>query len=184
MAGFLPSIPAGALVRLPVQAVLAVALALAVVPARASDDRLAVLPYTLSVIEPFRVASVTGGTGVLLTVGEKDVDPEATQPQVIVTYTQTSAPRSDLKRIADVVLNAVGDDVRVASQEAAPFAGLDGLATKGALVENGVETGFAHWVAYTGDGVPIQFLGTAAEERYGVLGGAIEAIAASIRLKQ
>lgn len=154
------------------------------VAAQASDDRLAVLPYTLTVVEPFRVASVTNGTGVLLTVGDKDIDPEATQPQVIVTYTETSAPRSALERIADVVLNAVGDDVRVASQEAAPFAGLDGLATKGALVENGVEKGFAHWVAYTGDGVPIQFLGTAAEERYGVLGGAIEAIAASIRLKQ
>jgi hypothetical protein len=76
------------------------------------DPRLAELPYSLGVVEPFRLASVTNGTGALLTVGEKDVDPEATQPQIIVTYTETSAPKSELKRIAEVVLNAIGDIYR------------------------------------------------------------------------
>jgi len=154
------------------------------VAARASDDRLDVLPYRLTVAEPFRVASVTNGTGVLLTVGDKDVDPQATQPQVIVTYTETSAPRSTLKRIADVVLNAVGDKVQVASQKEASLAGVDGLATKGAFEENGVKKRFAHWVAYTKDGVPIQVLATAAEDRFGALGGAIEAIAASVTIRK
>jgi len=148
------------------------------------DPRLAELPYSLDVVEPFRLASVTNGTGALLTVGEKDVDPEATQPQIIVTYTETSAPKSDLKRIADVVLNAIGDNVAIESQEEEMFAGLDGLVTKGAFEENGVKKRFAQWVAYTEAGAPIQVLGTAAIEKYGELSDAIDEVAGSVEMKE
>jgi len=148
------------------------------------DPRLAELPYSLNVVEPFRLASVTDGTGALLTVGDKDVDPEATQPQIIVTYTETNAPKSELKRIAEVVLNAIGDNVAIESQEEEMFAGLDGLATKGTLEENGVKKGFAHWVAYTEAGAPIQVLGTAAEDKYAELSEAIEEIAGSVEMNE
>lgn len=148
-----------------------------------NDPRLAELPYELDIAEPFRLASVTNHTGVLLTVGPKDIDPEATQPQIVVTYTETAAPIGDLKSYAKIVLNAVGDDVTIEAQEDTMFAELDGIASHGTFTENGVEKKFVQIVAATESGAVIGFLGTAAQDKYGDLKDAMEEIAASVAIK-
>lgn len=148
------------------------------------DQRLAGLPYEIEAVAPFRVVDVIDNRNVLMTVGEKDSDPQATQPQIVVTYSVTNAPKSELKRIAEVVLNGVGDNVAIESQEEDIFAGLDGLTTKGTLDEHGVSKRFVQWVAYTESGAPIQVLGTAATDKYEELSEAIEGVAASVEIKE
>lgn len=147
------------------------------------DPRLAELPYELDIVEPFRLASVTNHTGALLTVGPKDVDPEATQPQIVVTYTETAAPIGDLKTYANIVMNALGDDVTVETQEDTMFADLDGIASHGTLTENGVQKNFVQIVAVTGNGAVVGFVGTASQDKYEDLKDAMEEIAASVAIK-
>lgn len=148
----------------------------------AGDERLQPLPFEISVVAPFRVASVNGDTGVLLTVGEKDVDPKATQPQLLVTFTRKNASTGELSRIADVVLNAIGDNVELASRKEATIAGLRGLATRGTFDEYGTGKRFAHWLA-PADGGVLQVLATAATDRYPALSTAIDQMARSIEMK-
>ncbi|WHO71412.1 hypothetical protein [Rhizobium sp. BT03] len=147
------------------------------------DPRLAELPYELDIVEPFRLASVTNHTGALLTVGPKDVDPEATQPQIVVTYTQTGAPAGDLKTFANIVMNALGDDVTTETQEDTMFADLDGIASHGTFTENGVKKNFVQIVAPTGSGAFIGFIGTASQDKYEGLKDVMEEIAASVAIK-
>lgn len=147
------------------------------------DPRLAELPYELDIAEPFRLASVTSNTGVLLTVGPKDVDPEATQPQIVVTYTETSAPVGELKAHTTILMNAVGDDVTIETQEETIFADLDGISSHGVFSENGVKKNFVQLVAVAESGAVINFMGTAAQDKYGELKDAIEEIAASVAVK-
>ncbi|MFK0206328.1 hypothetical protein [Agrobacterium sp. NPDC090283] len=147
------------------------------------DPRLAELPYEFDIVEPFRLASVTDRTGALLTVGPKDVDPEATQPQIVLTYTESAAPVSDLKTYAKIIMNALGDAVTIETQEETTFADLDGVASHGTFTENGVKKNFVQVVAPTGSGAFIGFIGTASQDKYEGLKDAIEEVAASVTIK-
>ncbi len=148
-----------------------------------SDPRLAQLPYELDIVEPFRLASVTNQTGVLLTVGSKDVDPEATQPQIVLTYTETSAPIGDLKTYANIVMNAVGDDVTIKTQDDTMFADLDGIASHGTFTEHGVQKNFVQIIAVTESGAVIGFIGTVAQDKYEDLKDVMEEIAGSVEIR-
>jgi hypothetical protein len=48
------------------------------------DDQIAALPYAVGDMADFRPVRVLAGTSLLLTKGPKDVDPDATQPLIII----------------------------------------------------------------------------------------------------
>src|SRR5690606_12116999 len=55
------------------------------------DEKIAALPVSIEAAEPFRVLDTIAGSGVLMTGGPEDVDPEGRQP-LLVAVMQISQP--------------------------------------------------------------------------------------------
>lgn len=105
-------------------------------PAPTLDERLAVLPFTFTAVEPFRVADIIGRDTVTLATGDDD-RPQNSRPVIVIGRGQSQAVMGDEPRVAvELLKNTAGfRDAAVTAQSPATFAGGAGY-TVTAVLEN------------------------------------------------
>jgi hypothetical protein len=100
-------------------------------PAATTEELLEQLPFTLRVVEPFRVANVNARSAVTLETGEED------GPVIVVGRGASRALMGDEARVAVEVLKTTGGfvDAVIGEQGPAPFAGGDGYRVSAVLAD-------------------------------------------------
>ncbi|WP_245263226.1 hypothetical protein [Azorhizobium doebereinerae] len=86
-------VPEGARAQVSDAAVEAALRSIAFRPQQSLQDQIGALPFTIGDTAGFRAVRVIAGSGLLLTDGPKDVDPDATQP-IVVVASSLGAPTS------------------------------------------------------------------------------------------
>jgi hypothetical protein len=105
-------------------------------PAPTLDERLAVLPFTFTVVEPFRVADIIGRDTVTLATGDDD-RPQESRPVIVIGRGRSQAVMGEEPRVAvELLKNTAGfREAAVTAQSPATFAGGAGY-TVTAVLEN------------------------------------------------
>lgn len=147
-------------------------------------EKLSSLPFAIQAAEPFRVVDTIGGAGVLMTVGEKNTDPTASQPVMITAY-QMSAPVSaeQLETISDALLKQTNElqNAAVKEKKRVPFAGQNGVLTTGTFKHsNGADKAFSQYIAVGPDGKFVRLIAMADQNQMSKLQPAIEKTAGSV----
>jgi hypothetical protein len=149
-------------------------------------DKLTSLPFTIEPRAPFRVVDTFGGSAVAMTVGEKDLDPDATQPLLIAAY-QISAPVGtvDLTVAAERLLKQTKDfdAATIETRERTPFAGATGVLLAGTHAQKGRAKRFVQYMAIGESGRAVRMLVSADEGAFKDLQPAIAAIAQTVAFK-
>lgn len=148
------------------------------------QEKLSSLPFAIQAAEPFRVVDTIGGAGVLMTVGDKNTDPTASQPVMITAY-QMSAPVSaeQLETISDALLKQTNElqAAAVKEKKRVPFAGQSGVLTTGTFKHsNGSEKAFSQYIAVGPDGKFVRLIAMADQSQMSKLQPAIEKTAGSV----
>jgi hypothetical protein len=143
-------------------------------------DKLAALPFRIAAAEPFRIVDAIGGSTVLMTAGPLDVDPQGTQPLVIVSYQLSGASfAGQLGAAAEQMLaNTRGfEQAKVEKREDARFAGQDGVLLSGTHQgPGGGVRRFAQFMAIGERGRYLRLIATADEARFGEIEPALKTI--------
>ncbi len=97
------------------------------------EEKLAALPFTVKAAPPFRIVNTVAGSSVLLTAGELDVDPQGTQPLVVVATQLGDVTTADPHVLAKRLLAGSHrlENARIEKQESVRFAGGDGILLAG-----------------------------------------------------
>lgn len=148
------------------------------------QEKLSSLPFAIQAAEPFRVVDTIGGAGVLMTVGDKNTDPTASQPVMITAY-QMSAPVSaeQLETISDALLKQTNElqNAAVKEKKRVPFAGQNGVLTTGTFKHsNGSDKAFTQYIAVGPDGKFVRLIAMADQSQMSKLQPAIEKTAGSV----
>ncbi|WP_449254877.1 hypothetical protein [Bosea sp. (in: a-proteobacteria)] len=148
------------------------------------DDKLAALPFAIKPAAPFRVIDTIGGSGALLTVGDRDTDPSGTQPLMVVAY-QTSAPvkPGQEEALSETLLKGTHnlENATIAERRHLPFAGGDGMLLRGSFKHpSGADKAFAQYLAIGPDGRFVRLIVMADESAMPQLQPAIDRTVASI----
>ena len=148
------------------------------------QEKLSSLPFAIQAAEPFRVVDTIGGAGVLMTVGDKNTDPTASQPVMITAY-QMSAPVSaeQLETISDALLKQTNElqNATVKEKKRVPFAGQNGVLTTGTFKHsNGSDKAFSQYIAVGPDGKFVRLIAMADQSQMSKLQPAIEKTAGSV----
>lgn len=146
-------------------------------------DKVASLPFAISATAPFRVVDTIAGSAVIMTAGELDVDPQRTQP-VIVVASQLSAPIApDQRQQAGRALleSTQGlENAKIEGETSVPFAGADGILLTGTTADG---QRFSQYLAFGAHGRFIRLVAIVPADRAGSSKDAIEQIAKSISFK-
>ena len=151
-------------------------------------EKVAALPFTVAAHEPFRIVDTLAGAGVLMVVGDLNVDPAGKQPLLIVAHqlSGTSTPGA-LAATAETMLRQTRDfqTARIAKSEPTSFAGMAGLLLTGSFDHaNGTSKRFAQYMAIAPEGRFVRMLVAADPDAFDTLQPAIAAIAESVSFKQ
>jgi hypothetical protein len=148
------------------------------------DEKLAALPFKVQAAAPFRVVDTIGGSGVLMTVGERNTDPEGIQPLLIVAYQLSVRETSEtIEPLAEDLLRKTRDfqDATIAGRERVSFAGSDSVKLSGVFSRpGGPAKRFVQYIAIGADQRFVRMIVTADEATFAKLEPAITEIAASI----
>jgi hypothetical protein len=108
-------------------------------PAPTLEERLAGLPFTFTVVEPFRVANIAGRNSVTLETGNDD-QPASSRPAVVIGRGQSQAVMGDEARVAvELLKNTAGfREAAVTAQSPATFAGGPGYVITAVLEDRTV----------------------------------------------
>lgn len=148
------------------------------------DDKLAALPFAIKAGAPFRVIDTIGGSGVMMTVGDKNTDPAGTQPLMVVAY-QASGPAKpgQEQELSETLLKSTHnlENATIMERNRVPFAGADGMALTGRFKHpGGGDKAFAQYLAIGPDGRFVRLIVMADESEMPKLQPAIDQTAASI----
>lgn len=151
------------------------------------QEKLGSLPFSIMPAAPFRVVDTIGGSGVLLTVGERNTDPSGAQPMMIAAY-QISAPAAveEAEALAEDLLKKTRDlqSAEIRERRRLPFAGGNGVLLSGRFTHaGGGAKSFAQYFAIGPDGRFVRLLAMADEAQFVELREAIETTAASIAFR-
>lgn len=146
--------------------------------------QIGLLPFRASVVEPFRAASVLGGSALMMTAGPNDVDPSRSQPVIIIASGSIMASGDSRSEIAEAQLRATSAlrDLEIESRQAATFAGMDAVVLEG-VVENGARR-FIQYLGFGEDGSQIRMIALAPSGSFASVEHSIRAIADSVRPAQ
>jgi len=151
------------------------------------EEKLAALPLAIAAVEPFRVVDTIGGSGVLMTAGESNIDPSGLSPIIIAVY-QLSAPlqQGQAEQAAETLLRGTRGygAAEIEGRETVDFAGEHGVLLTGTTKAPGGEAiRFAQYLAVGPDGRFIRLIAQATPDDFTRLEGAIGQIADSISFK-
>ncbi|MBD3848910.1 hypothetical protein IED13_24695 [Bosea sp. SSUT16] len=151
------------------------------------DEKLAALPFAIKAAAPFRVIDSIGGSGLLMTVGDKNTDPSGTQPLLVVAYQPTGPVKPGQEdALSESLLKGTHnlENATVAERKRVPFAGQDGMLLTGSFKHpNGANKGFAQYLAIGPDSRFVRLIVMADESEMPQLQPAIDQTAASISFK-
>jgi hypothetical protein len=150
-----------------------------IAPAARLEEQIAALPFTFSVVEPFRVAEVSGRNTVTLQVGE---GPAArTQPVIVIGRGESQAVMGDEARVAVELLKNTGGfrDAVVTAEGSARFAGGTGYVVSAATEDRTV----VQYLRIVPGGAYLRFLARGPPSAMEAVKSAITAIAESVEPK-
>lgn len=103
------------------------------------SESLSLLPYNLTVIEPFRMVGTPTAMSTLLTVGPDDLNSRNSQPTILVIYGRREPLLGDLDRAAEIQLRSTSSfrDSEIRRRTAVRFAGSDGILFEGVSTVKG-----------------------------------------------
>jgi hypothetical protein len=149
-------------------------------------EKLKALPFTIEARAPFRIIDTLLGAAVMMTVGERDVDPSNSQPSLIVSY-QISAPipPDRLDETAEQLLMQTRGftAARIVTRERVPFAGTTGVRLAGTYSDGDRPKRVVQYMAIGENGRYIRFIADTNERDFEQLQPAIAAIAQSVAFK-
>ena len=146
-------------------------------------EKISKLPFKIEATAPFRIVDTIMGSGVMLTAGDKDVDPEGKQPMLIVAADLSGKSGSgDLAQTARALLVQTQGlkDATIETEKAIRFAESDGIMLSGKTQDG------RHFSQFAAVGPQRRFLRMIAfvpADRVDETRAAIEAIAQSIAFK-
>lgn len=145
-------------------------------------DKLAALPFTVTVAEPFRVVDTIGGSGALITAGPLNADPAGKQPLIIVAYQLSSPTGIRIEELATSLLKQTRslENATVTDREARSFAGSTGYLLSGTN-EQGKR--FEQHLGIGPNGRFVRLIAIADAEAFARLQPTIAKIAASIAFR-
>ncbi|CAN5792268.1 hypothetical protein BH11PSE3_BH11PSE3_28960 [soil metagenome] len=149
-----------------------------------AQEKIAELPFTLEVMPPFRIVDTIGGSTVLLTAGEHDVDPAGKQPMMVIAMAPSGAvPPGDLATTARALAAQTQGlkDASIDGEKAISFAGGDGILLSG---KTGDGRRFSQYLAIGPQHRSIRLIAFVPADRVDDTGAAIEAVAKSIAFKR
>ena len=149
------------------------------------SDKLAALPFAIDPRAPFRVVDTLGGSGVLMVVGDLDLDPAGAQPMLIVAYQVSAMPALALDAAAEWLLKQTKEfeAAQIETREQTSFAGSAGVLLSGTYAPKGTSKRFAQYMAIGDNGRFIRMIVSADARAFAELQPTIAAIAKSIVLK-
>jgi hypothetical protein len=149
------------------------------------QEKLAVLPFKIEAAGPFRIIDALGGSSVLMTAGDKDVDPEGLQPMIVIVVAQASGDISNLEALAESNLRSMRgfQTAEVTARKETTFVGTDGYLLKGTYDDKGKKKSFLQYFGVKGARA-ICLIGSADEKQLVTLQATIEKIAASVALRE
>jgi hypothetical protein len=159
-------------------------------PPATRAEQIAALPFAVKPAAPFRFSNAYSGVSVGLTVGEKDTDPDDTQPWIAISYEpQPARNQVELDRFAEDHLTDPRRFVnaRIETKKAGTVAGANGTIFAGTYEGQAGKPSrpkyFMQYLAITDSGRTIVMSATIDRDSVDTLKPAIEAIARSITIK-
>ncbi|MEO3385542.1 hypothetical protein [Mesorhizobium sp. CAU 1741] len=150
------------------------------------DEKIAALPFEIAATAPFRVIDTIAGSGVLMTAGARDVDPDGRQP-VIVVAQQVAGPVSPdaLEEVAETLLSETQGltGIEIEDRERMVFAGHDGILLHGTARDNERIKRFSQYLSFADEGRSVRLVAIADDYQFEEVSAAIEAVAASVIFK-
>ncbi|QUS37522.1 hypothetical protein RPMA_00530 [Tardiphaga alba] len=147
-------------------------------------DKLASLPFKVAPSAPFRVIDTMGGTGVAMTVGEKNVDPAGEQPLLIVSSQMSGGSiGSPSVAIAKTLLKQTREmeNASIDTEKKVSFGGAaDGVLLEGKASEN---KRFVQYLATGPNGRFVRLVSFYPADRSAELRPAIDKVAATVAFK-
>lgn len=141
------------------------------------DEQLATLPFTLRVVEPFRVTNVRARTSVTLAVAAAVPSAPAEPIVVIGRGTASAGPGEEPQVAVDLLKNTSGlRDAAISRAEPAPFAGGNGFVVEGTAGERSL----VQYLRILPGGSYLRFLARGPTAAMDAHAAAIAAIAGSI----
>lgn len=151
------------------------------------EEKLAALPFRIETSEPFRVVDTIAGSGLLMTAGPADIDPEGKQPVVIVAM-QVSQPAAagQQEQIAKALLTQTAslEQAQVEKTETVPFAGGEGVLLSGSAGDADMARRFVQYLRIGEEGRFVRLVAMAREAEFENVKSAVETIAASIDFRK
>ncbi|MET3890666.1 hypothetical protein ABIE41_001742 [Bosea sp. OAE506] len=152
------------------------------------EEKLTALPFAIAAVAPFRILDTIGGSGVMMTAGERDIDPSGRQPLLIAVY-QLSAPASlaSAPQAAETALRATRDfqAARIDRRESTAFAGGEGVVLGGTIdAGGGRPRRFVQYFATGPEGRFVRLLAVAEDAAFAGLTPGIEQVAASVAFRR
>ena len=150
------------------------------------EEKIAALPFSVEPSEPFRVLDTIAGSGVLMTAGALDVDPDATQPLLIVAMQiSESLSRDQQEEVAETLLGQTNGlaGAAIDLRESATFAGGEGILLGGTVGEGEATKRFVQYFTIGDAGRFVRLIATADAAAFDDLKPAIETIAASVAIR-
>jgi hypothetical protein len=143
------------------------------------SDQLAALPFTAAVSPPFRIFGSAMGAVLGMTVGEKDVDPERTQPMLLISYEPQAVDDPAEIEIRPRPIKSLGQ-AEIESKTRVAFAGLSGILLNGRCEGH---RRFLQYMAVTSEHRLIVMAFVAPDSEFDGLKSAVETIAGSVSLR-
>jgi hypothetical protein len=137
-----------------------------------TEELLEQLPFTLRVVEPFHVGTISARTTVTLETDEED------GPVIVIGRGTSQALMGEEARVSAEVLKATGglQDAEIAAQGPTPFAGGNGYRMSAVVAERTV----IQYVRILPGGYYLRLLARGETEALGAVTAAVEEIAASV----
>lgn len=148
------------------------------------EAKLAALPFTIKPAAPFRILDTMAGSGVAMTVGELNTDPQGLQP-LMIAASQISGPMrpGQEEAASETLLKSTRGlaDATITERKRVPFAGGEGMLLKGGFrSEDAKAKTFVQYLGIGADGRMVRLIAMMDDDRLAELQPAIEQTATSI----
>lgn len=150
------------------------------------EEKIAALPFSVDPAEPFRVIDTIAGSGILMTAGPLDVDPDGTQPLLIVTMQISQPlPADQQEQIAETLLGQTTGfaGAEIDLRESATFAGGEGVLLGGTVGEGEAAKRFVQYFTIGDEGRFVRLIATADAAAFDEVKTSIETTAASVAIR-
>ncbi len=110
-----------------------------------ANEFLSILPYEVSVVEPFRMVGTPSALGAVLTVGSDDLNRNNLQPTIMIFHKAGIVLAGDLDRTAEIELRSTSSfrDSDIQKRQPIRFAGGEGIFFEGVTTLKGVTKKFS-----------------------------------------